>query len=67
MSKLKEGVNLRAYERKSPLNLYIEDGNRFFETMKREIINNGLNTLFGTPLPVEEKRLRAILTSEEVY
>ena len=67
MSKLKEAVNLRAYEQKSPLNLYIEDGNRFFETMKSEIVNNVLNTLFVTPLPDEEKRLRAILTSEEVY
>ena len=66
MSKLKEAVNLRAYEQKSPLNLYIEDGNRFFETMKSEIVNNVLNTLFVTPLPDEEKRLRATLTSEEV-
>ncbi|MGL5246549.1 MAG: preprotein translocase subunit SecA [Mycoplasmoidaceae bacterium] len=66
MSKLKEAVNLRAYEQKSPLNLYIEDGNRFFEIMKSDIVNKVLNTIFLTPLPDEEKKIREILTNEEI-
>ena len=57
MSKLKQAVNLRAYEQKRPLYIYIEDRNRLFERIKSEIVNNVLNTLFVTPLPHEVIRL----------
>ncbi|MGL4647334.1 MAG: preprotein translocase subunit SecA [Mycoplasmoidaceae bacterium] len=65
MSKLKEAVNLRAYEQRSPLNLYIEDGNRFFENMKTEIVNKVINNLINTPYPNEEKELRELFAKNE--
>ena len=35
--KLREGVNLRAYEQKSPLNIYVEDADKLFNELKRKI------------------------------
>ncbi len=57
MSKLKEAVNLRAYEQRSPLNLYIEDGNKYFENMKNSVVNMVIAKLMQSPLPNQEKEL----------
>lgn len=32
--KIREGVNLRAYEQKAPLNIYVEDSDKLFEELK---------------------------------
>ena len=37
ITKLREGVNLRAYEQKSPLNIYVEDADKLFNELKRKI------------------------------
>lgn len=43
MSRLRESANLRAYEQKSPLNIYTEEGNILFDKMKKDIIHSVLN------------------------
>ncbi|WP_318032050.1 preprotein translocase subunit SecA [Ureaplasma sp. ES3154-GEN] len=35
--KVREGVNLRAYEQKVPLNIYIQDTDKLFEELKHEV------------------------------
>ena len=40
IARLREGVNLRAYEQKSPLNIYIEDADLLFLDLKIRIANN---------------------------
>lgn len=37
IGKVRESVNLRAYEQKSPLNIYISEVDRMFQTMKQAI------------------------------
>lgn len=36
-SKIREGVNLRAYEQKAPLNIYVEDSDKLFEKLKHDV------------------------------
>lgn len=36
-SKIREGVNLRAYEQKAPLNIYVEDSDKLFEKLKHNV------------------------------
>nr|WP_318031932.1 preprotein translocase subunit SecA [Ureaplasma miroungigenitalium] len=35
--KVREGVNLRAYEQKVPLNIYVQDTDKLFEELKNEV------------------------------
>ena len=56
MSKLKEAVNLRAYEQKSPLNLYIVDGNTLTVTLKGVFLNNVLDIIYVTHSLLDVKR-----------
>lgn len=69
MTKLREGVNLRSLEQRSPLNIYIEDGNNLFEKMKSDIVNNVINQICHLSLPNEQEKIReslqALVDSEE--
>ncbi len=70
MTKLREGVNLRSLEQRSPLNIYIEDGNNLFEKMKSEIVNSVITQLCQLSLPNEQEKLREqleVLTASEEY
>ena len=42
ISKVRESVNLRAYEQKSPLNIYIEEVDKMFQTLKHVIANRSM-------------------------
>lgn len=37
MVKVREGVNLRSFEQRSPLNIYIEEADKHFSDMKRNV------------------------------
>lgn len=69
MTKLREGVNLRSLEQRSPLNIYIEDGNNLFEKMKSEIVFDTITSLCYLSLPNESielsKALDQLVNSEE--
>lgn len=53
MTKLREGVSLRSLEQRSPLNIYIEDGNNLFEKMKSDIVRDVINGICKLSLPNE--------------
>lgn len=61
MTKLREGVNLRSLEQRSPLNIYIEDGNNLFEKMKSDIVNKVINQICELSLPNEQEKIRTAL------
>ncbi len=42
ISKVRESVNLRAYEQKSPLNIYIEEVDKMFQTLKHIIAHRSM-------------------------
>lgn len=69
MTKLREGVNLRSLEQRSPLNIYIEDGNTLFEKMKSDVVINVINQIFEISLPNQEiilqEELRNLLNSDD--
>ncbi|MDE5841393.1 MAG: preprotein translocase subunit SecA, partial [Malacoplasma sp.] len=69
MTKLREGVNLRSLEQRSPLNIYIEDGNNLFEKMKNEIVFDTVTNLCYLTLPNESveltKALDELVNSDE--
>ena len=69
MTKLREGVNLRSLEQRSPLNIYIEDGNNLFERMKSDIVNDTINSICNLSLPNDRAKiteaLEELLGSEE--
>ena len=37
MVKVREGVNLRSFEQRSPLNIYVEEADKHFNDMKRNV------------------------------
>lgn len=45
VGKLKDGVNLRAYEQKSPLNIYVADADKLFHEMIRLIAFNVIKAI----------------------
>lgn len=53
MTKLREGVNLRSLEQRSPLNIYIEDGNNLFERMKTNVVTDTITSICNLSLPNE--------------
>ncbi|RXY96164.1 preprotein translocase subunit SecA [Malacoplasma penetrans] len=53
MTKLREGVNLRSLEQRSPLNIYIEDGNNLFERMKINVVTDTITSICNLSLPNE--------------
>ncbi|MGL4768948.1 MAG: preprotein translocase subunit SecA [Mycoplasmoidaceae bacterium] len=65
MSRLRDSSNLRAYEQKTPLNIYTEEGNILFEKMKLNIIKKVLKEFNDIHLqnyslfilPILEKKL----------
>lgn len=61
MTKLREGVSLRSLEQKMPLNIYIEDGNALFESMKFEVVEAVFNAFFKLSIPNEELLIRQLL------
>lgn len=69
MTKLREGVNLRSLEQRSPLNIYIEDGNNLFEKMKSDVVDSVINQICQISLPNEHEKLQQgldeLMNSEE--
>ncbi len=61
LNKLRDSVNLRAYEQKSPLNIYIEESNIFFEQMKKIIVHSAFFAFNNMQLPNQEKYIRQAL------
>lgn len=55
MDHMKEGINLRAYAQKDPLNEYKHESFKLFEEMKTTIKKSVVETLFGMTLYTEEQ------------
>lgn len=53
ITKLREGVNLRSLEQRSPLNIFIEDGNMLFEKLKSDVVKDVINAICKLSLPNE--------------
>lgn len=66
MTKLREGVNLRSLEQRSPLNIYIEDGNNLFEKMKSDIVRDVINGICELNLPNESNEISEALQKNNV-
>lgn len=62
MIKLREGVHLRSLEQRSPLNIYIEDGDNLFEKMKNDVVRDVILGLCKFSLPHEQDKLRDALS-----
>ena len=63
MIKLREGVHLRSLEQRSPLNIYIEDGNNLFEKMKNDIVRDVILGACKLSLPNEQEKIRDALSA----
>ncbi len=66
MTKLREGVNLRSLEQRSPLNIYIEDGNNLFEKMKSDIVRDVINGICKLSLPNETAEITDALDMAKI-
>lgn len=66
MTKLREGVNLRSLEQRSPLNIYIEDGNNLFEKMKSDVVRDVINGICRLSLPNETNLIYDALDKSKI-
>lgn len=66
ITKLREGVNLRAYEQKSPLNIYVEDADKLFNELKRKIAIRSIKAIamFGSTTNTNNTRVVNIDVSQ---
>ncbi len=55
MDHLKEGINLRAYAQKDPLNEYKRESFELFEKMREEVKRAVINTVFTVQLYTKEE------------
>lgn len=62
IGKLREGVNLRAYEQKSPLNIYIQDADSLFNKYKIDVAVNTISSILSQGL----RRLEFVKNMNEV-
>lgn len=67
MLKLREGVNLRSLEQKSPLNIYVEEGNALFEKMQDNIVTNAILAFCALNLANQQQGLINCLPQREGY
>ncbi len=58
LNKLRDSVNLRAYEQKTPLNIYIEEGNNYFEEMKKIIVHSSFFGFNNMVLPNQSQQIK---------
>ncbi len=63
--KLREGVNLRAYEQKSPLNIYVNDADRMFNNLKNNTAHKTI-VIFGRMNNMQQQTRRNPQGGEEV-
>lgn len=63
ISKLREGVNLRAYEQKSPLNIYVEDADILFWELKVSIANKVIRNVanFGEIINLSNRNIAQLI------
>ena len=63
ISKLREGVNLRAYEQKSPLNIYVEDADILFWELKVQIANKVIRNVanFGEMINLSNRNIAQLI------
>lgn len=63
ISKLREGVNLRAYEQKSPLNIYVEDADILFWELKVSIANKVIRNVanFGEMINLSNRNISQLI------
>lgn len=63
ISKLREGVNLRAYEQKSPLNIYVEDADILFLELKVQIANKVIRNVanFGEMINLSNRNISQLI------
>lgn len=63
ISKLREGVNLRAYEQKSPLNIYVEDADILFWELKVQIANKVIRNVanFGEMINLSNRNISQLI------
>ena len=51
MSKIREGVTLRSLEQKSPLNIYVEEADRHFTTLKKNVAHKVVISIHRLYIP----------------
>ncbi|MCQ3908525.1 MAG: hypothetical protein MJ200_03080 [Mycoplasmoidaceae bacterium] len=51
MGKIREGVTLRSLEQKSPLNIYVEEADRHFDTLKRNVAHKVVISIHRLYIP----------------
>ncbi len=51
MSKIREGVTLRSLEQKSPLNIYVEEADQHFETLKKNVAHKVIISIHRLYIP----------------
>jgi preprotein translocase subunit SecA len=61
MFKVREGVQLRSYEQKSPLNIYIQESDDHFNVMKQNIARNVIASLHRIYVPNADKKIKEML------
>jgi preprotein translocase subunit SecA len=56
MLKLREGVQLRSLEQTNPLNIYINDGDKLFENMNKNIRHQAIISLMRVKIQVQKEQ-----------
>ncbi|MCQ2956388.1 MAG: hypothetical protein MJ233_00495 [Mycoplasmoidaceae bacterium] len=51
MSKIREGVTLRSLEQKSPLNIYVEEADKHFNTLKNNVAHKVVISIHRLYIP----------------
>ncbi|MCQ3914612.1 MAG: hypothetical protein MJ201_02260 [Mycoplasmoidaceae bacterium] len=51
MSKIREGVTLRSLEQKSPLNIYVEEADKHFDRLKRNVAHKVVISIHRLYIP----------------
>ncbi|MCQ2789848.1 MAG: hypothetical protein MJ229_05670 [bacterium] len=51
MSKIREGVTLRSLEQKSPLNIYVEEADKHFEILKKNVAHKVIISIHRLYIP----------------
>jgi len=72
MSKIREGVTLRSLEQKSPLNIYVEEADKHFNTLKKNVAHKVVISIHRLYIPkietiLSERFFQEKLISEERY
>lgn len=67
MLKLREGVQLRSLEQTNPLNIYINDGDKLFSNMNKNIRHQAIISLMRVKIQVQKEQNEIIEEQKEAH